>query len=142
MAVKSKQSELPFIIQKHPSTYNGYPFITLLQHHHQHILTIVDNYDAKVLKAFVIDLCGPENVSEQMVITIAEEWYANSKNKYPLSFEFSKQGVTKESSKIYRNYNIDTIVRVIGPIFCFPMNEVYKIKRRKRRKIPLALVQS
>ena len=135
MAKSIKQSELPFILETHPDTYNGYPFITLLQYKHQHILSIVDNLDNKTMKAFVIDLCGPAGVNEELIITVADEWYEHSRTRYPISFEFSKQGLTKESSKIYRTYSLESIARVIGPVFIFPMDHVIKVKRRKRREI-------
>lgn len=132
----TKQSNFPFILEQHPGSYTGYPFITLIQYKSQHILSIVDNVFSKNLKAFVIDLCGPAGINEEVIIALASEWYDNSRNRYPLSFEFSKRGMTQQTSKIYRTYAIESIARVIGPIFCFPMDQIFKVKRRKRREIP------
>lgn len=139
MTTSIKQTDLPFILEDHPETYNGYPFITLIQYKQQHILSIVDNLDTKNLKGFVIDLCGPSEVDEQLIISVADHWYDTNRTRYPLSFEFSKRGLTKESSKIYRTYSIESITRVIGPVYVFPMDDVQKIKRRKRREIGPAI---
>jgi hypothetical protein len=132
----AKQGDLPFILEQHPESYTGYPFITLIQYKSQHILSIVDNIFNKSLKVFVIDLCGPSGINEEAIIALASEWYDNSRTRYPISFEFSKRGMTQQTSKIYRTYAIDSIARVIGPIFSFPMDQVFKVKRRKRREIP------
>lgn len=136
MSAKSiKQSELPFVRENHPPGYKGYPFITLIQYQQKHVFTIIDNYDSKTIRAFVIDLCGPEDVSEELIVSVASDWYSTYKTKYPISFEFSKRNLTAETSKIYKSFAVESISRVIGPIFVFPMDNIIKVKRRKRREI-------
>lgn len=127
------------IIEQHPEDYNGFSFITLIQLEETHLLTIVDNYDKKTLKVYVLDYCETTNVDEFKIITIANEWW-NSKNPpYPISIEFAKRGLTSETSKIYRTYPIEAIIRVIGPIPSFEMDCVQKV-RRKRRTSPNNIV--
>jgi hypothetical protein len=128
----------PLIIEDHPASYleEGHPFITLIQHRNQHILTIVDNADDKTIKAFVLDLCGPEHVDEEKIITTAATWYYVHKQRYPLSIEFSRLGMTPETSKIYRTYNTEFVTRVIGPLPKYEMEEVASIRRRRRKALP------
>lgn len=124
---------LPLIVEKHPADYNGYPFITLLQYRDQHLLGIIDNTTDKMIKAYILDLCGPTHVNEEQVIGIADVWYEKSKDQYPLSFEFSKLGLSDAVKEIYRSFAIGFVTRVIGPLPRFEMNEVKSIKRRKRK---------
>lgn len=128
--------DTPLIIEPHPETYVGYPFITLIQFRTDVFMTIVDNYDGKIIKAYVLDTCGPEGIDEETTVNIANEWYNTNRSRYPISFEFSKRGVSGSLSKIYRTFNVEYVVRVIGPVPRFPMDSVVKIQRRKRRSIP------
>jgi hypothetical protein len=130
------KKKVPLIVEPHPESYNGYPFITLIQYRNQHLISIIDNADEKTIKAFVLDLCGPENINEEVIIQVAGSWYENNHENYPISIEFSKLGITGETSKILRTFNIDSVSRVIGPIARFSMNAAIKVKRRKRRELP------
>ena len=120
------------IIESHPEQYNGYPFITLIQFNEQHILTVIDNYDRKVLRAYVLDYCEAEQIDEVAVVAIANEWYGDGSPTYPVSIEFSKREVVSEFTKIYRSFAVDNITRVIGPVFAYDMDTVFKIKRKRR----------
>jgi hypothetical protein len=127
------------IVETHPEEYNGYSFITLIQFNEKHLLTIIDNCDKKTIKAYVLDFCEVANVDEIEIINVANEWW-NSKNPpYPVSIEFAKKGLTSEASKIYRSYAVDSVSRVIGPIPSFDMDNIQKI-RRKRRVSPSNII--
>lgn len=131
----SKPTSAPLIIEPHPSDYSGFPFVTLIQYRKQPILAIVDNVDADVIRAFVLDYCGPEGVDEDMLIVAAAEWYESNRSNFPISIEFSRKGLTPITSKIYRTLNTEFVSRVIGPMPCYPMNTVRSIKRRRRKTL-------
>lgn len=104
------------------------------------MLTLVDNVDDENMKAFVLDLCGPEHVDEESVIRAAADWYSSSRASHPISVEFSKLGLASHTSKIYRTLSVEFISRVIGPIHRFPMNTVKSVRRRRRKPIsPLSM---
>ena len=127
----------PLIVEPHPSDYQGYPFITLIQYRKEHSLTIVDNADDKTIKLYVLDLCGPSQVNEELLITIAHDWYKTGEyEKCPVSIAFSRSGISPEAQKIYRSYNVEFVTRVIGPLPKFEMKKVRSIKRRRRKPIP------
>jgi hypothetical protein len=123
------------IVEPHPQEYTGYPFVALVQHKQTSYIAIIDNVSEKHIKAYVLDLCEPEGLSEKAVIDLAAEWYDDSVTKYPISVEFSKRGVSNVVGKIYRTFNLDAVVRIIGHVSYFPIDEVYKVKRRKKREI-------
>jgi hypothetical protein len=130
-----KKTTAPLIIEPHPHDYVGLPFLTLIQYRKVPMLTIVDNITDDVIRAYVLDLCGPEEVDEESIILAAAEWYQQSRNAFPVSIEFSRRGLTPSVSKIYRSLNAEFVSRVIGPVPMFPMNAVKSVKRRRRRPI-------
>lgn len=137
--VKKRKESIPLIIEQHPQSYNGYPFITLIQYRTEHILSIIDNYTEKEIKCYVLDLCSTYNINEEIVINVADYWFNNNKNKYPLSFEFSKEGISKKINPIYKKFNIDYVSRIIGPLFTFSNNDTIKTKRKRIRNININL---
>lgn len=138
MSKRTKRANtVPLIIEPHPKEYDGYPFITLIQYRKEHTLTLVDNSDDKLVKAYVLDMCGPANVDEETLINVAKEWYDDGgMEKYPVSIAISRLGLAQEANRIYRTFNIEYITRVIGPLPSFAMKQVHSVKRRKRKPVP------
>lgn len=132
----TKRHVTPLIIEPYPKEYKGYPFITLIVYRKQQMLTIVDNVDNDNIKAFVLDYCGAEDVNEERLILTTAEWYETDKNNYPISIEFSRRGMTGETSRIYRTFSIEFVSRVIGPVPKFSMESSKSIKRRRRKSVP------
>lgn len=126
---------LPLIVEEHPKNYEGYPFITLIQYRDQHLLGIIDNTTDKMIKAYILDLCAPTRVNEEQIIEVAKKWYSTAKDRYPLSFEFSKLGLSEEVKGVYRSYAVGFVTRIIGPLPRFEMAEVKSVKRRRRKVI-------
>jgi len=126
---------IPLIIEKHPEDYNGYPFITLIQYKNEDLLVIVDNLYNKVIDAYVLDFCGPTGVNEESIIEVVYPWWNDRRSQFPVSIEFSRLGMTPIVSKIYRSYHIEYITRIIGPLPLFKMDQITKIRRRKRKPI-------
>lgn len=133
---RTRGNPIPLIREEHPDTYTGYPFITLIQYRKDNILTIIDNSDDKQIRAFVLDLCAPERVNEEHVIDIAAGWYKEANTRYPVSFEFSRLGVSGETGKLCRSFNIEFVTRVIGPLPRFDMGAAPVVKRRRRKAVP------
>lgn len=139
MATKRRtiSHQAPLIVEPHPDDYSGYPFITLIQYNKEHLLTVVDNSNDDVVNAYVLDLCGPEEVDEQTIVEAVNDWYHTRKDRYPLSFEFSIRGMSGMTSKIYKSFNTDFITRVIGPLPTFNMEPLKNVRRRKRKELPI-----
>ena len=130
---------IPLIIEDHPPEYKGYPFITLLQYRNNQLLTVVDNVTDKHVKAYVLDYCGPASVDEEQLIAVTAQWYGEHNTQYPVSFTFSRMGISNDMGKVYRTLNIEFITRVIGPLPKFEMDEIHSIKRRRRKPIPAGM---
>jgi hypothetical protein len=128
-------SDFPITVEDYPSDYKGYEFITLIKYNDEVNLGVIDNVTKRHISAFCLDLCNPMGVPEADIITIANEWFINNKDNYPVSVEFCKRGLEDFSAKISKAYSIDYISRIIGPVFYFEMNNPLKTRKRKR-KIP------
>lgn len=126
----------PLIIEQHPKDYNGYEFITLVKYNGQNYLTIVDNIVNEQLIVYVLDFCDSLNINEQEIIVIANDWYENNRDNYPISIEFSKKGYSANYAKLIRCFPTEYIARIIGPIYQYNMKGPIKIKRRKKKSIP------
>ena len=127
--------KFPLIIENHPSDYNGYEFITLIKFNDESFISIVDNVSKKYIYGYVMDLCGPENFDEQRIIDVAYDWFYTNGDRYPISLEFSKKGMTQEMSPLIRTFPIDYVTRVIGPLPQFEMDGPIKVRKRKRKKV-------
>lgn len=125
--------KFPLILEEHPDDYNGYPFITLIVYGNDDYLTIVDNYNNNQINAYVLDLCSVEHVDEETLIEYAKIWYYENKQTIPISILFSKEDVLSEMKKIHKNFNINYVKRIIGPLPKFDMDSVKKVKRKKRK---------
>lgn len=130
-----RNNHAPLIIEPHPESYEGYEFITLIQYKEKSFLTIVNNATDKTVESYVLDLCGPEGINEEMIISIVAEWYDDEEKQYPVSIEFSRRNIVNETSRIFRTYNIDFITRVIGPLPKYNMTENISVKRKRKRPI-------
>jgi hypothetical protein len=97
------------------------------------MLVVVDNMNNDTLKSYVLDLCGPECVGEELLLSVVSDWYDHNRHLYPISIEFSRRGIAGQVAKVYRTFNVEFITRIIGPIYKFPINEILSIKRRRRK---------
>ena len=139
--MKKISQAFPLINEPHPATYNGPPFLTLIRFNDKDYINIVDNVINNEIVTYVLDLCPKEfdykpEFREQALIEVAYDWHDNSKGKYPISIEFSRRGLSLESSKILRRFTVDFVTRVIGPLPQFEMGGPYKVKKRKRKPVP------
>ena len=127
--------KFPLVVEPHPEDYDGYEFITLIRFNDESYLNIVDNINKKYIYGYVIDLCGPEQFDEEELIKIAYEWYYSNGDRYPISVEFSKRGLTDKASNILRVFPLDYVTRVIGPLPHFNMDGPNRVRKRKRKEI-------
>lgn len=133
---------IPLIVEKHPENYNGYPFITLIEHNKLVYLTIVNNYTNDMITAYVLDMCNAEGVDEKEIIEIARLWYEESRANFPIAIEFSRRNLTERYAKIIKSFNVEFVSRVIGPLPQYNFTKVKKIRRRRKRTITPALLKT
>lgn len=134
--MSSRKPKCSLLIESHPKDYKGYPFITLIQYQDQTLLSIVDNMDDSKIMAYVLDFCGPEGVDEQMVVSVAMDWFENNRDLHPISIQFANHNLINETSRLYRILNVNFVTRFIGPANKYTIDQCQTIKRRKRKPFP------
>lgn len=121
------------IIESYPTSYQGYPFLTLLHlTNGTNLYTLIDNTHQNRLKIYDLNMCVHFNINELQLMQVAHDWWTNSKDNYPISIEFSKRQLSDITSQIYKNISIDNISRIVGPTFSYDMDTVFKVKRKRR----------
>lgn len=134
--MRRSSNTVPLIIEPHPEDYTGYKFITMIRYNDTNTINVVDNIVNKSIYTYVLDLCGPSEVDENVFIEIAREWYySDNFKKHPLSVEFSRLGWQSESNKILRVFPIDYVTRIIGPVQEFPMSGYTRCRKRKKKSV-------
>lgn len=110
--------------------------LSMLEHRREKYLVIVDNIDDETITAYVLDYAQQEGIDLPLFIKIAEEWLKKSNGSYPLSFEFSRLGLTPATRQIYKSFDIAYVTRLVGRAFSIDLTTPVRIRRRRATKIP------
>ena len=111
-------------------------FLTLIEFKKVKYLVIIDNIVGNEISAYVLDHLKSEGIDQDAFMNVATYWFYSASEKYPLSFEFAKRGMTQDVKKILKTFNISSISRLIGKLFKYELNAKPKVKRRKVIQIP------
>lgn len=127
--------------ETHPDGWAGYPFLSVIITNDGKLnMTIVDNQDGAYVRAYILDLCSSEFVSEQLIVNAACMWWDHHDTE-PFSIFLSKHHLASEYATIHRLIPIDTIARIVGPCPKFTLNTKPKIRRRKKRNIAETIIE-
>lgn len=124
-------AKAPPLVYEELQDQSNHLFLTLVEYKRVKYLTIIENVVDDEIQAYLLDLLEAEGVDQEWFMTVARRWYYSAADRYPLSFEFAKLGKGDVVEKIRKTFNINSISRVIGRLFTYPMNTKPKVKRRK-----------
>lgn len=131
----AKNNKPELVIEQHPETYTGLKFLSLVKFQDDYLLCVIDNIDEKTLRTFVLDYCTGAGINESEFILLVNEWWESvDYRKLPLSIFLSKRGYAEHSSKIFREFDISNVVRIVGPVSYYEMKEIDLVRKRKRSK--------
>ena len=102
----------------------------------ENYLVIIDNITDEVIGAYVLDVAQQEGLDLKQLISVITTWFYRASYKYPLSFEFSRLGMACHTNRIYKNFELAHVTRLIGNDFKFDLMAPPKIKRRRVSMIP------
>lgn len=125
---------VPIIREDHNNEYTGLPFLTLVNYQHKPYVTIIDNYINKTLSVYVLDFCEAMLIDINPILKCAELWW-NNKCDQPFSIYLSKHHLSEMLTPLYKTFQEEHIIRVVGPICVFDMDTVFSTKRRKYRDV-------
>jgi hypothetical protein len=129
-------AKAPPLIFEELQDQNNLLFLTLIEFKKVKYLTIIENVVDSEIQAYMLDNLVAEGIDQEWFLSVATRWFYASSSRYPLSFEFAKLGKGDVVRKILKTFNINSMSRVIGKLFTYPVNAKPKVKRRKVVPIP------
>jgi hypothetical protein len=125
------KKKIPPLILEHTYNKSNLIFLTMVEYKKENYLVIVDNITDDELTGFVLDAAEAEKIDVNAVISIATKWFYSSSERYPLSVEFSKNGMAAYVAPILKSFNTQFISRIVGKCFSYDVNKKPKLKRKK-----------
>lgn len=123
------------IVEKAEDTGNFF-YLSVIEYRKQNYLAIVDNISSESVGAYVLDFAQQEGIDLKQLFSIITFWFYRGSYRYPLSIEFSRLGITSHTNRIYKNFELAHVTRLIGKDFRFDFEAEPKVKRRRATFIP------
>lgn len=130
------KKKIPTLIIEHVSDRGNLQLLSLLEHRRDRYLVIVDNITEDEIAAYVLDYAQQEGIDLGTFLDITENWLQTSDAKYPLSFEFSRLGLTSVTRRIYKTFDLAYVTRLVGRAFTYEMSTPTRVRRRRAAKVP------
>ena len=130
------KKRVPNLIVEFASDSGNLFFLSVLEYRRQNYLTIIDNITSEEVGAYVLDFAQQERLDVRQLITAITLWFYRGSTEYPLSFEFSRLGMTPMTNRIYKTFELPHVTRLIGRDFRFDMETPPKVRRRRVSLIP------
>ena len=99
-------------------------------------LCVIDNIDNGEIRLFILDKLKQSAICPSWFISMVNNWYYNSSEKYPLSIEFSKHGLSDVVSDIYIKLPLSNVKKITGRVFSYQMSAEPKVRRRRVKAVP------
>ena len=130
------KKRIPNLIVEKASDSGNYFYLSVLEYRKENYLVIVDNVTEDGVGAYVLDFANQEGIDLRSLISVVTTWFYRASFKYPLSFEFSRLGMAPHTNRIYKNFELAHVTRLIGNDFKYDLEAAPKIKRRRVNMIP------
>lgn len=130
------KKQAPPLILEEVQDQSNLLFLCLIEFKKEKYLTLIDNIKDDEISAYVLDHAEAEGLDVQALLSVATHWYYRSSEKYPISFELAKLGLSDKTSKILRTFSIDYVSRMIGKIFVYELDSKPKVRRKRVNVIP------
>lgn len=130
------KKKIPNLVVERAEDQGNYFFLSVLEFRRENYLVIVDNISEDTLGAYVLDYAQQEGLDLKQLISIITTWFYRASYRYPLSFEFSRLGIAQQTNRIYKNFELAHVTRLIGNDFKFDLEAAPKIRRRRVNMLP------
>ena len=128
--------KVPTLIVEFASDSGTLFYLSVLEYRRENYLVVVDNISSDEIGAYVLDFAQQERLDLQQLITIVTRWFYAGSSSYPLSFEFSRLGISPMVNRIYKTFELAHVTRLIGHDFRYNFEATPKIRRRRASLIP------
>lgn len=130
------KKKIPDLVVERAEDTGNLFYLSVIEYRKENYLVIVDNINEEELGAYVLDLAAQEGINLKELMSIVTRWFYGKSHNHPLSFEFSRLGLTHLTNKIYKTFELAHVTRLIGNDFTYNIFDSPKVKRRRVTMIP------
>lgn len=130
------KKRIPTLIVEYASDSGNLFLLSVLEYRRENYLVVIDNISEEEVGAYVLDFAQQEKLNLKELMSVIIRWFYSASTRYPLSFEFSRLGLTAASNRIYKTFELPHVTRLIGNDFRFDFETPPKIRRRRASLIP------
>lgn len=130
------KKRVPNLIVEFASDSGNLHYLSVLEYRRENYLVVIDNVGSEEIGAYVLDFAQQERLDVRQLLTVVTHWFYRGSYRYPLSFEFSRIGITPATNRIYKTFELPHVTRLIGNDFKYDMEAPPKIRRRRVQLIP------
>lgn len=128
--------KIPGLIIERAEDQGNYYFLSVLEYRRENYLVVVDNITDEEVGAYVLDYAQQEGMNLKDLMTVVTQWFYRASYRYPLSFEFSRLGISPRTNRIYKTFELAHVTRLIGKDYKFDLQVPPKVRRRRVNRIP------
>lgn len=133
------KKKIPNLFVEFASDSGNCFFLSVIEYRRQNYLAIIDNVTSNEVGAYVLDFAQQEHIDLQQLLSAITIWFYRGSGEYPLSFEFSRLGMSPLTNRIYKTFELPHVTRLIGNDFRFDLETPPKIRRRRISLIPAGI---
>lgn len=130
------KKRVPNLIVEFASDSGTYFFLSVLEYRKENFLVVVDNVSSDEVGAYVLDFAQQEQLDVKQLMSIITKWFYGGSHRFPLSFEFSRLGMSEYANRIYKTFELAHVTRLIGYDFKYDFEAPPKVRRRRVSLIP------
>lgn len=123
------------VVERAEDSGNAF-FLSVIEYRRENYLVVVDNISPDEVTAFVLDFAQQEGIDLKQLMSVITRWFYRGSYHYPLSFEFSRLGISHRTNRIHKTFELGHVTRLIGRDFVYDLSEPPKVRRRRANRIP------
>lgn len=128
--------KIPDLVVEYASDSGSLYYLSVIEYRRQNYLCVIDNITSEEIGAYVLDFAQQERINLRDLMQVITLWFYKASTLHPLSFEFSKIGISPVTNRIYKSFELPHVTRLIGNDFRFDFESSPKIRRRRIQMIP------
>lgn len=130
------KKKIPNLVVERAEDQGNYFYLSVLEFRKENYLVIVDNITEDGIGAYVLDYAQQEGIDLKQLMSVVTKWFYSGSYRFPLSFEFSRLGMAMHTNRIYKNFELAHVTRLIGNDFRYELAAPPKVRRRRVSMIP------
>lgn len=130
------KKKIPTLKVEEINTKANLHFMCLLEYKRENYLCVIDNINEEVVGAYVLDYAEQESIIVKNFLSLVTEWFYSASEKFPLSVEIARRGLTEQLAPMYKTFDTSYVSRIVGNVFSYDAPTAAKVRRRRVIAIP------